>query len=65
VDTLIAGFSRPALSSGLARAGKRTLLVDLDPQGHSTIGNDIDLGPNDLTLRDHLTEPGKPHCVSM
>ena len=49
-----------ALSAGLARAGKRTLLVDLDPQGHSTIGNDIDLGPEDLTLRDHLTEPGKP-----
>ncbi len=26
------------LSAGLARAGKRVLLVDLDPQGHSSLG---------------------------
>lgn len=26
------------LACGLAQAGKRTLLIDLDPQGHSTIG---------------------------
>src|SRR5207249_11462392 len=39
-----------ALAAGLARAGRRTLLVDLDPQGHSTIGIGIHAG--DPTLKD-------------
>ncbi len=30
------------LSAGLAHAGKRVLLVDLDPQGHSSLGLGID-----------------------
>lgn len=30
------------LSGGLAREGKKTLLIDMDPQGHSTIGIGID-----------------------
>lgn len=34
------------LSAGLARSGKRVVLVDLDPQGHSTIAVGID--PYDL-----------------
>jgi chromosome partitioning protein len=39
-----------ALSAGLSQAGQRCLLIDLDPQGHSTIGLGLDVeGP---TLRD-------------
>ena len=34
------------LSAGLARVGKRVLLVDLDPQGHSTLA--VGLDPYDL-----------------
>ena len=34
------------LSAGLARAGFRVLLVDLDPQGHSTLA--VGLDPYDL-----------------
>jgi len=30
------------LAAGLARAGCRTLLVDLDPQGNATMGSGID-----------------------
>ncbi|HOD97345.1 MAG TPA: AAA family ATPase [Syntrophales bacterium] len=29
-------------SAGLARKGKKTLLIDLDPQAHSTIGLGIE-----------------------
>lgn len=32
-----------AVAAGLARAGEATLLVDLDPQGHSTMGLDVEL----------------------
>jgi len=36
------------LSSGLAYKGKKTLLIDIDPQNHSTIGLGIEI--NDQTL---------------
>ncbi len=49
-----------ALASGLARAGKRVLLLDLDPQGHSTVGLGVDLEPEDLTIRDLFTDPPRP-----
>lgn len=39
-----------ALAAGLADAGRRCLLVDLDPQGHSTLGIGID--PIEPTLKD-------------
>ena len=39
-----------ALAAGLAKNGQRTLLIDLDPQGHSTIGLGIEL--EDPTLKD-------------
>jgi len=45
-----------ALASAFARAGKRTLLVDLDPQGHSTIGLGLEIGQGDLTLRDLFSD---------
>jgi chromosome partitioning protein len=41
-----------AISSALARAGKKTLLVDLDPQGHSTIGLGLELNDGAPTVRD-------------
>jgi chromosome partitioning protein len=37
------------LAAGLARAGHRTLLVDLDPQAHATIG--VGLSPDDFPER--------------
>lgn len=45
------------LASGLAREGKRTLLIDLDPQGHCALGLGLELEDNALTLKDFFTEP--------
>jgi chromosome partitioning protein len=41
-----------ALSSALARIGKRVLLIDLDPQANSTIGLGVEVRDSDLTVRD-------------
>jgi chromosome partitioning protein len=49
-----------ALGAGLARAKKKTLIVDLDPQAHSTIGLGLELTNGDLTLREVLSEPPTP-----
>ena len=38
------------LASQFAAAGHRTLLVDLDPQGHSTLGFGLDSPPRDRSL---------------
>ena len=38
-----------SLAAGLANAGHRVLLIDLDPQGHSTIGLGVDA--DEPTLR--------------
>jgi chromosome partitioning protein len=46
-----------ALSAALARAGKRSLLVDLDPQGHCTLGLGVEVGDTEPTLRDLFAEP--------
>jgi len=47
------------LAAGFAEAGRRVLLMDLDPQGHSTLGIGVDA--TDPTLRDfferHPTVP--------
>ena len=51
-----------ALGAALARAGKETLLADLDPQGHTTIGIGVDLADNDLTLQDLLTD--RPQSIA-
>jgi len=45
-----------AVACSLARGGKRTLLIDLDPQGHSTIGLGVQVAPDDPTLRDVLSD---------
>jgi chromosome partitioning protein len=49
-----------ALAAALARSGRRTLIVDLDAQGHSTLGLGIELNLTDLTLRDIFTDPPSP-----
>lgn len=49
--------SAMALGAGLARAGKKVLLVDLDPQGHCSLGLGVELEENTLTLRDFFSEP--------
>lgn len=41
-----------ALAAGFAEAGKRVLLVDLDPQGHSTLGVGVDAA--EPTLKDYF-----------
>lgn len=46
-----------ALSAGIARAGKKTLLVDLDPQGHCSLGLGIEFGDDDLTMHNFFSEP--------
>lgn len=42
------------LASGLARAGRKVLLIDLDPQAHSTIGLGIDPGSYHVAINDVL-----------
>ena len=49
-----------ALGSALARAGPAALLVDLDPQGHCTLGLGVELAESDATLRDYFSEPSQP-----
>lgn len=49
-----------ALAAALARADKTCLLVDLDPQGHSTLGLGVEIGENEPTLRELFTEPPVP-----
>jgi chromosome partitioning protein len=48
------------LSAALAEKGKRTLLIDLDPQGHSTIGFGYDADEMDKTIYDTLTKDQVP-----
>ena len=42
------------VAAGLARAGKTTLLVDMDPQGHSSIGLGVEPGYDEPTIADVL-----------
>src|SRR4051812_9931768 len=49
-----------ALSAALGRAGKRILLIDLDPQGHSTLGLGIKLGDRERTIADVFLIPPFP-----
>lgn len=42
------------LSAALARRGRRTLLVDIDPQAHSSIGLDCELGYDEPSIADAL-----------
>jgi chromosome partitioning protein len=52
-----------ALSAALARAGDPVLLVDLDPQGHSTIGLGLDVDDDQVrarTVREVLSDDPLP-----
>ena len=44
------------LAAGLAKAGQRVLLVDLDPQGNATMGSGIDKRELQLSVNDVLLE---------
>ena len=46
------------LASALARAGNRTLLIDLDPQGHSSIGLGLGLAYEETNIADVLKTRG-------
>lgn len=49
-----------ALAAALARSGHKSLIVDLDAQGHSTLGLGVELADRDHTLRDIFTDPPVP-----
>jgi chromosome partitioning protein len=49
-----------ALGAALALAKNRTLLVDLDPQGHTTIGIGIELTDNDPAIHDLFGDSPRP-----
>ena len=44
------------LAAGLARIGKRVLVVDLDPQGNATMGSGVDKRSLELSIYDVLLE---------
>jgi chromosome partitioning protein len=44
------------LAAGLAQVGRRTLVVDLDPQGNATMGSGIDKRALELSVYDVLLE---------
>jgi chromosome partitioning protein len=48
------------LAAGLARAGKSTLLIDLDPQGHSTLDMGVELDDDDINVADALSKRALP-----
>jgi chromosome partitioning protein len=48
------------LSAALARAEQRCLLIDLDPQGHSTLGLGVEVAEGEPTLHACFSEPPLP-----
>ena len=48
------------LSAALARAHQRVMLVDLDPQGHATLGFGYEPGAIEKTVHNVLVEPNFP-----
>ena len=48
------------LAAKLGRDGHRTLLLDMDPQGHATLGVGLDLAYDEPNIADVLTDRGVP-----
>ena len=46
------------LAAGLAREGQKSLLVDMDPQGHSTLGLGVELTYDEPNIADVLQDRG-------
>ena len=53
------------LAATLAESGKNVLLVDFDPQGHSTMGYNIDISEDDLTIYDVLTPKNNSNSIKI
>ena len=53
------------LSACLAEAGKRTLIVDLDPQAHSTIGTNVKLEDVECSTHECLVESPNGQSLSL
>ena len=49
-----------ALSAALSLGGFRTLLIDLDPQGHATLGLGVEVRDGEPTIREAFSEPATP-----
>ncbi|MAG69367.1 MAG: hypothetical protein CL471_03575 [Acidobacteria bacterium] len=49
-----------ALSAAFARAGQPALVVDMDPQGHASIGLGVEVLDDELTLRDFFLDGSTP-----
>ncbi len=49
-----------AMSAAFARAGQPALVVDMDPQGHASIGLGVEVLDNELTLRDFFLDAATP-----
>ncbi len=45
------------LAAGVARQGKRVLLIDMDPQAHASLHLGVEPGPEDRTVYDLLHDP--------
>src|SRR3989304_6365817 len=51
------------LSCALAMQGKKVLLVDLDPQAHSTIGVGVELGSYTFAIHDVFAKRKSVHDI--
>ena len=49
-----------ALSPAFAKAGQPALIVDMDPQGHASLGLGVEIKDDDPTLRDYFLDPSLP-----
>ena len=45
------------LAAGIARLGRHTLLIDMDPQAHASLHLGVEPGPGDTTVYDLLLDP--------